>query len=248
MKRGLVISDLHLFAHRSEGEGLLSGIEEMMEAADIVVLNGDIFDFAWSRYRSEEESLGAAQEILQGWVEKFRGEEISYVTGNHDCLSSFCVVLDELTEKAGRFRWYRHWCRWGRSLFLHGDCANRRMDEAALVRQREKWSENHTRTKVHSALYGVVDGLGLSKGFHRWYFPREKTISRVVYHLDATIPNWREVIDDCYFGHTHRPFVDCEVDGVRFHNTGSGIRGMGFRPIRFEVVEEECPARGLCDV
>lgn len=40
---------------------------------------------------------------------------------------------------------------------------------------------------------------------------------------------------DVYFGHTHQPFRDHEHDGVRFHNTGSGILDLGFQPLSFRV-------------
>ncbi|MEM8954819.1 MAG: metallophosphoesterase family protein [Verrucomicrobiota bacterium] len=243
MKHGLVISDLHLFAGRSEAEALLPGIEAMMGDVEVVVLNGDIFDFAWSRYPSERDSLGAAQELLQGWIQLFRGKEISYVTGNHDCLFSFETVLDGLAARTEKFRWYRYGCRWGRALFLHGDCSNQRMSAALLARKRERWSRYHSRTRLHSAAYDACDHLRLTHAFHRAYFPREKTVARVSFHLDAVMPNWREVIENCYFGHTHVPFSGYETDGVRFHNTGSGIRGMGFQPMAFDLAE----ARGTAE-
>ena len=71
--------------------------------------------------------------------------------------------------------------------------------------------------------------------FHRAYFPQEATVARVSAYLDAALPNWREGVSDCYFGHTHMPFRDHEAGGIRFHNTGSAVAGMGFQPLEFEV-------------
>ncbi len=46
-----------------------------------------------------------------------------------------------------------------------------------------------------------------------------------------------EGVTDVYFGHTHLDFVDYEYGGVRFHNTGSSIRGLRSRVLRVEVPE-----------
>jgi UDP-2,3-diacylglucosamine hydrolase len=51
--------------------------------------------------------------------------------------------------------------------------------------------------------------------------------------LDHILPEWREEIDHCYFGHTHLPFTDYSHDGVFFHNTGSAIKDMEFQPLAF---------------
>jgi UDP-2,3-diacylglucosamine pyrophosphatase LpxH len=238
VKRGLVISDLHLFARRSEGEALLPGFNEEIAGADVLVLNGDIFDFNWSQLPTEEVSIAVALQWLRELADGFSGEKIHYILGNHDCLWTFRDSLDELARQVPVLEWHEHRLQLGRALFLHGDCANRKMDGAALARKREDWSRERPRTRVHSAMYGVVDVLGLSRRFHQCYFPQGKTVKRVAHHLDQVMPDWRREVDDCFFGHTHRPFRDHRLDGVRFHNTGSGIRGMGFQPLSFDVSED----------
>ena len=51
MQQGLVISDLHLFSRRSRAEELLAGIKGEIIGADVLVLNGDVFDFDAPRVR-----------------------------------------------------------------------------------------------------------------------------------------------------------------------------------------------------
>ena len=76
------------------------------------------------------------------------------------------------------------------------------------------------------------------------YFPKAKTIQRVIYYLDQTVPDWRTQIDDCFFGHTHMPFHNHPQEGIRFHNTGSAITGMGFHPISFKLTDYHPSASG----
>jgi hypothetical protein len=67
-------------------------------------------------------------------------------------------------------------------------------------------------------------------------------VARIAHYLEEALPEWRGKVGDCYFGHTHLPFRDHEHEGVRFHNTGSGICGMGFEPLEFEFESREVVA------
>lgn len=240
--RGLVLSDLHLLAPRSEGERLVEEWNDSLCSAEVLVLNGDTFDFRWSRLGCEQRSIAAAI----GWVEdllgRFGGRELHYLAGNHDCLVPFRSRLDDLVRVHPVLRCHDLHLRMGRALFLHGDCANRKMTESGLQRSREGWSRDRPRGRTRAALYQAIDALGVTETFHRWYFPPERTSARVAHYLDDALPAWRNEIDDCYLGHTHVPFRDHLHEGVRFHNTGSGIRGMGFQPLAFET-ESEKPSK-----
>lgn len=239
MKRGLVISDLHLFARRSEGDRLLEELRPELGQVDLLVLNGDTFDFNWSRFPTIGATLTAALEWLRGLIDAFAGREIHYVLGNHDCITAFRAALHDLTQENSAFHCHEHQLRLGRQLFLHGDCANHRMDHVGLRRLRDSWSREKTRSRAHATFYDVIDTLGISRGFHRCYFPMTTTVKRVAHYLDHVMPDWRGTVDDCYFGHTHQPFHSHHFDGVRFHNTGSAIRGMGFQPLHFELIPEQ---------
>lgn len=234
MKRGLVISDLHLFSPRSDGARLMSELMDGVTHADVLVLNGDVFDFRWSELPNQSATISAAIDWLIELLENFQGESIHYVLGNHDCLSAFTSKLEELAQANPNFSCHEHRLILNRTLFLHGDCANRKMDGEMLKRYRREWSSHDQRGKLGKALYQLADITGLSRRFHEQHFPEATTVARVAHHLDHVLPSWREEFDDVFFGHTHRPFKRHSHEGVLFHNTGSGIRGMGFNPLRFD--------------
>lgn len=229
------MSDLHLFSRRSDGEKLWERIDEIRGDAEVLVLNGDTFDFRWSHFPDESEALAAALE----WVERLAGggrwKKVHYILGNHDCLGGFVDGLKEVCSEHECLAWHEFHLQLGRCLFLHGDCTNRRMGADDLMRFRAGWSKDRPRGALSKALYDGVDALGVSKMFHELYFPKERTVARLSHYLSLAYPAWREDVDHCYFGHTHRPFSGHEHGGVVFHNTGSGIRGMGFRPLSFRA-------------
>jgi UDP-2,3-diacylglucosamine hydrolase len=235
---GLVISDLHLLAKRSLGESLLDGIKPQLERCDVLILNGDTFDFRWSTLRNETDSIAAAIGWLDDRLEMMEGRDLHFIHGNHDCIHGFSKSLEPLQQKWPNLHLHRYLLRLGARIFLHGDCANRKMDQAGLEATRIGWANDKPRGALSAALYDIADLSGLSLAFHRCYFPQETAVTRVAYHLDAALPGWRESTGDCYFGHTHMPFRDHRHAGISFHNTGSGIRGMGFQPIEFEEQEE----------
>ncbi len=235
VKQGLVISDLHLLSHRSRAEELLEGIREEIARVDLLVLNGDTFDFNWSSLPSTTESVGAAIDWLDKLAGDFENCEVHYLFGNHDCLDYFLRALEFLALEHPHFHCHDQRFVIGRALFLHGDCANRRMDGPALERMCNAWSRDRPRTRLHSRLYGIIDAAGLSRRFHELYFPRPSTVKRIAHHLDHVFPGWRDEVDDVYFGHTHQPFRDHEFEGVRFHNTGSAFHEMGFQPLTFSI-------------
>jgi predicted phosphodiesterase len=235
VRKGLVVSDLHLFSPRAHGEELLAGLQDSLERVDLLVLNGDTFDFRWSTLPSESASLEAARLWLERWVERFEGRELHYVVGNHDCLAPFRADLEVLAEGSPALKVHDSHVQLGSSLFLHGDCANRCMNPERLAGYRDVWSRDRQRGVWGRRFYRVVDATGAGLVFHRCYFPRVATVSRVAGYLDEALPGWRDETRDCYFGHTHVPFRDHEDGGVRFHNTGSATRGMGFQPLEFEV-------------
>lgn len=235
MERGLVISDLHLFSPRSEGTALLADLRDELVRADVLVLNGDIFDFRWSCLPDQSATIDAAIDWLASLLGEFEGRSIHYILGNHDCLAGFSTRLDDLAGNDDRFSIHELRLVLNRTLFLHGDCANRRMNGENLRKYRHAWSRHRQRGRIGRTLYRFADATGLSHRFHERHFPQATTVSRVSHHLDHVLPAWRTEIDHCYFGHTHRPFADHFYDGVHFHNTGSGIRGMGFNPLPFST-------------
>jgi Calcineurin-like phosphoesterase len=237
MQQGLVISDLHLFSRRSCAEERLAGIKGEIIGTDVLVLNGDLFDFRWSTLPNMRATIEASLDWLDRLIDLRPDRPTHYLLGNHDCITGFTDKLPGFAQEHPSFAFHESFLCLGRNLFLHGDCSNRRMDGESHRRFRETWSRDKQRGPISRALYDAADTLGASRKVHDLWFPQGATVSRVAHHLDFLMPGWREEIDHCYFGHTHLPFTHHRHEGVRFHNTGSAIRDMAFQPLAFT-----CPA------
>ena len=235
LTRGLVVSDLHLFARRSPGAARLAALAGQVTEMDVLVLNGDTFDFRWIAPRDREKAFSTAVEELSALLQRHPQCEVHFILGNHDCLLGWQRALLALAASAPRFHWHAGPLRLGSALFLHGDCAEASMDAEELQRRRARWEQGLPRGRLASCAYGFADALGLSRQAHEWFFPRRKTVRRIAHYLDRACPGWRLETRDCYFGHTHLPFSNHEHEGVNFHNTGSavGASGMGFNPLTF---------------
>jgi len=59
-RHGLVLSDLHLLARRSDGAALIESRRSDFSGIDVLVLNGDTFDFRWSALSNLATSVAAA--------------------------------------------------------------------------------------------------------------------------------------------------------------------------------------------
>ena|ERR1051326_9579416 len=69
--RGIVLSDLHLFARRSRAADCLQSLRADLASADVVVLNGDRFDFRWRTLRDRRTTVAAAIDGLRTLVIEF---------------------------------------------------------------------------------------------------------------------------------------------------------------------------------
>ena len=234
--RGLVVSDLHLFARRSEGAAFLTSLENKLAATDVFVLNGDTFDFRWIAPTDREKAFAAATDDLHTLLHRHPQCTIHFILGNHDCLLGFQRALTELAATEPRFQWHPWQLRLGSAMFLHGDCAEANMDTAELQRRRAPWEQGRQRGRIASYGCRLAEGLGLKRQLHEWCFPQQRTLQRITHYLDRACPGWRQEVRDCYFGHTHLPFSGPAHEGIAFHNTGSAMPpGLGFNPLSFEV-------------
>ena len=228
MNEGFVISDLHLLSWRSQGQERFERLAPKLANVDSLVLNGDIFDFRWAA-RPHSETIPEACEWLAKLQDEFPHLEIFYVSGNHDCLAEFISLI----EAWPGISYHPHFLALGKNLFLHGDAANYQMDLNRFERFRKYWENDAPRGRGSTLLYDFSDAIGLSEVTHKIWFYGDVAVRRVGWHLDQVVPDWKETIESCFFGHTHVPLSDITYQGVSFFNTGSGIRGMGFSPQRF---------------
>lgn len=241
-QRGIVVSDLHLFARRSRGQAQFDAIREGLRQVNMLVLNGDIFDFRWSSHANHNQTLAAAMNWLHALTADLPDCHIHFIIGNHDCLPAFQEELARLASSQPRFHWHEYLLQIGPALFLHGDCAHYRMDHVALKSYRANWQRTRRWSPALAIAYEGLDWLGITPRVHDWHFPREQTLERIAFYLDHAFPEWRIQTRDCYFGHTHLPFANHEHAGIRFHNSGAAIHKQVFHPISFVL-----PAHSHCD-
>jgi UDP-2,3-diacylglucosamine pyrophosphatase LpxH len=227
MRKGFVVSDLHLFTKRSHAASLQPHLDEAMVWADFVVLNGDIFDFKWSVLPSVEETVEAALE----WLERLAGmdptAELHYLLGNHDALEAFVDRLPELARRIPNFHWHPTHLRLGSAFFTHGDLRGTATVAGGPIRKLER-KVVLKRELMHDS-YNYLVAL---KVHHvvRVTHGRRQSVRKMLRLLATLDPVLLEGVTDVYFGHTHVPFSDHEEGGYRFHNTGSAIRGLPFNP------------------
>ena len=218
---GYVVSDLHLFTHRTAAGAHLSALRGAADKAEFFVLNGDIFDFRWTTLASAEATAQAAEEELERAVRRYPNCRFHYIMGNHDGLAWFARHLDALAERAENFHWHPSHLLVGDSLFLHGDLAlgNGRRDP--LQRTLKQLPRKPSRG-LHAAYEVLVASRAhrAVAGLHSPTWCAKRILKSLRAHHPALAPRLRDV----YFGHSHHPFSNFRYQGVRFHNTGSTIR------------------------
>lgn len=228
--RGYVLSDLHLFTRRSEGERWEDAIARAAGEGEFLVLNGDIFDFRWSTLPSVDATLDAAVAWLDRWLVAFPDCRFVYVLGNHDGLEAFGDRLAALASVRGNLLWHPSAVTVGSALFLHGDLPlglgrsrSLRGPMPGAIARKGTWAEQ---------CYQVVTAARVPGAAARLH-TRRRCARRILHALRKDPPYALSPITDVYFGHTHAPFSGYRHGGLTFHNTGSAIRGMagGLLPV-----------------
>ncbi len=240
MASGHVISDLHLFAHRSVADSYMRDIRRAAAESDFFVLNGDIFDFRWSTLPTVDDSLDAADTWLRALVTNHPQCRFFYTLGNHDCYEPFIERLDALATETLNLQWHPSHLRLGTALFLHGDLplAPRGSDRAARTFHPALGRNGRTLRMLYR-LFVAFRGHRLLASLHQ---PRP-CAKRIARWLRADVTGLAEGVTDVYFGHTHFAFSDFDYDGLRFHNTGSAIRGLSNRMLEVRTsISTEHPA------
>lgn len=218
---GYVVSDLHHFAERSQADAHMPAIRAAAAQADFFVLNGDVFDFQWTVLDSVEQTIDAAVCWLRELAADHPRCRFVYVLGNHDALEPFVHRLDSLAAQTPNLEWRPSHHRDGSALFLHGDLPSRLRPQRSFRRRLR--TDVRRRGRFLSACYRVVTAAGLHRWVTWWYRPRRR--ARKILRALAAADGLGQGVTDVYFGHTHEPFSGFEYGGVRFHNTGSAVRG-----------------------
>jgi UDP-2,3-diacylglucosamine hydrolase len=116
-------------------------------------------------------------------------------------------------------------------LFLHGDAIELPQSVSDITHVRSHYSkvEPHWGAK---AFANLVTHVGLNKVEYIRH-SKSALAQRILQYLRRTRPNSLDGVRHVYFGHTHVPIDHFEYDSIVFHNTGSMIRGLPWRPMEF---------------
>jgi len=230
MSKCYFVSDLHLFANRSNAHRYLEEIARAASRAEAFVLGGDTFDFRWARIPP----LRAA-ELAARWLDELTSRcrrcHFHLVLGNHDYHQVLIDRLARLEKQIFNLSWHRYYVRLGASVFLHGDVAERRMDARMLAEAREQWLDRRRRGPFLSKLYDVVVLTRLHKPVPHLVFSKRIVVRRVLKYLESIGQGPHDGVRDVYFGHTHKKLLNYHYRGLTFHNGGAGIKGIKFRII-----------------
>jgi len=228
------VSDLHLFANRSNAHQYLDQMARKASRAKTFILGGDIFDFRWAKIPTLR-----AVEMAAEWIEELCLSapqcEFHLVLGNHDYHQALIDKLIELEQRIQNLTWHRFYVRLGSSVFLHGDVADKEMDAKMLAEAREEWLDERRRGPFMSKLYDVVVMTRLHKSAPRLVYTKRIVVRRILKYLESIGEGPSNGVRDVYFGHTHRNMSDYHYRGLYFHNCGAPIKG-----VKFRILEARC--------
>jgi UDP-2,3-diacylglucosamine hydrolase len=230
MSKCYFVSDLHLFANRSNAHRYLEKIAHAASHAEAFVLGGDIFDFRWSRV-----SIPRAVEMAATWLRELAAScpqcHFHLVLGNHDYHQALIDRLEELEREVVNLSWHRFYVRLGNAVFLHGDVADKTMSAKGLAEARQEWLDGRRRGPFMSALYDVVVMTRLHKPVPHLVYTKRIVVRRILKYLENIGQGPLDGVCDVYFGHTHRRLSNYHYRGLTFHNCGAPIKGVKFRII-----------------
>ena len=235
MQKVCTISDLHLFCKRSQAGRYMEDIHRAAAGADVFVLNGDIFDFRWATFDTDEETVGEALRWLRDFLSKFPKCQFHYVLGNHDCLKIFTDALDEFAADIPNLDCHPHYLRLGNTLFLHGDAAVSDDGAEGFLRYRARWFHDEKKGAMANRFHDMAFRLGIHKAVYRTAFPTQRVVARLQRYLEDIKAEVGEGVEEVYFGHTHLAISGYEHRGIRFHNCGVPYSGLTFRILKTEV-------------
>jgi UDP-2,3-diacylglucosamine hydrolase len=230
---GYFVSDLHLFASRSQGERHLTAIHRLSRQAQTFVLGGDIFDFKWSRLRCIDSTVAAAAACLAEMAEHSPSCQFHMVLGNHDHHPQFIRELELLDARYANLQWHPYHLRLGGDMFLHGDAADGDATVARLHRARNKPARHHRGPAAHW-VYDTCVRAGLHRPVPLLAYPKRRTARQLLRYLGEVGHGPETGVEHVYFGHTHRAISGYRCGGVAFHNGGAPIQGVPFRIVPLE--------------
>ncbi|MFO7973804.1 MAG: hypothetical protein R6V12_04135 [Candidatus Hydrogenedentota bacterium] len=235
MSKTCVVSDLHLFCKRSEAHLHVDALEQAISESDRCVLNGDIVDFRWSVFESEERTVREAIAWLEDLVSRYPHCTFHYVFGNHDSVLPFIKKVEDLAANTPNLSCHHDLLRLNSTVFLHGDVVDRKMTQAEFEAARQIWHLDRKRGRLVNRLYDLAFLLGAHRTVPRIVFPRKAVAERLVHYLEDVGHGPDSGVTDVYYGHTHVAVRGYFYEGMYFHNGGAPMRKLGFSILRARI-------------
>ncbi|NLX95927.1 MAG: hypothetical protein GXY83_07110 [Rhodopirellula sp.] len=232
MGKTYFVSDLHLFARRSQADRHLERLFEAAAGAEHFILGGDIFDFRWSQAHTIHHAVDDAIRWLAEMAAPHRECHFHLLLGNHDFHQEFIDRLVNLENAIPNLSWYPYYFRLGSNLFLHGDVADRVMSEEMLTHARSRWLHRKQRGLLLTRLYDLVVATHLHRPFPYLRYRKRVVAKRILAYLECIGQGPDDGVKNVYFGHTHQSLLGYEQGGLIFHNSGAPMRG-----VKFQILE-----------
>ena len=230
------VSDLHMFSRRSQAAAHQATIHAAADRAKTFVLGGDVFDFRWSTLGSVDETVDRAIGWLDELVASHRQCDFHFVLGNHDFNRRFLTALDTYSIAAPNLSVHHYYLRLGKSVFLHGDVADKPgLCPEKLRHRREHWLRDETRSPFRHMLYDLAVHANLHRVAGRVVHPRWRVATRIWHYLNHIGHGAPSGLEHVYFGHTHESLANYRYGGLTFHNGGAPMAGLDFRIVEAEI-------------
>ncbi len=237
MPSGFTVSDLHLFSKRSRAERFLPEIYRKADQSELLVLNGDIFDFQWSKQNLPEDALVEAVDWIVSLVTSKSSCQFVFTIGNHDATPAYLQRLHELSTKYANLHWREHFFKVGQKIFLHGDALHGGITLQGLQDYRHSCSLK-SYSEFTKTLYAGLTNIGGTSLANK-LIGKRTACRRILLFLEETLPEETKAIQDVYFGHTHNYLHNYVYQDLRFHNCGGPFTGSKFSILPFSFSSEE---------
>lgn len=229
------ISDLHLFSTRCNASEHHDLIARSIDAADLCVWGGDLFDFRWSRLRNEAESVSRALDWLDQWYTRFPATEFVFLDGNHDAHLLFSQALSDWAGERARFESGLDCIRIADTLLLHGDVIEGNGRDDAFADYRGRWQNKRVASQMASNIYDMAIATRVHRAAAMAAHRRRATCIRLLRWMHTQPVQATAGVRRIVFGHTHRPIHGYRVRGIEFFNGGAAIRHVPFSPVILDL-------------
>ena len=238
MKLGSTVSDLHLLTNRTSIDRYMDEILQAAAQSDLFIFNGDLFDFKWSLHEELNTSVQKATTWVYDLAKAFPTCQFVMLIGNHDNVSIYMDALNRLARDLPNLAWEQFYLRLGEKVFLHGDVGDKLMTPDEFVAFRHRWDRDHQPAKWRYTLYSIITNSGLHKIVPKLVSKRRHAEHIIAYLQEALGYDFNE-IREIFSGHIHSSYTDYRLRGLLFHNTGAAIRGLRFRILQFDYIEDD---------